>query len=495
MKRSLLLAAALSGGFVPAATAQGYLLRLDSRVQDVTYRGVRLDSIPVGSVVTGPDGGPETPDGYAVSCDPGAAVCEFYRPGPEHRGGPLVLSGDLTAWGFGVRGLSLHANARLGLDLGSADVWPGTEPALQLLEGYLDYTRSWFSGRAGRQIVKGRLGYTGFDGAFASASDLSTGLSGEAYIGIGLARGVALPVTAPALSPLDDFQPREHQLVAGANAGWQFSRGDLRVEYQREVDRDTRNFVSERVALSTSLRPAIGWNLTGGVDYDIARGLWGSADSRLSYSRRNWGTSAGLRRYRPYFDLWTIWGVFSPVPYTAVNGSFWVTPVPGLDLHGSGERYWYSDPEAATPLLNVDNDGWRWSAGAGASFATDWSAGADYQREFGPGAASNGVTLSLSWQPSPLLGLSATGGRQVRPLEFRYNQSELTWFGLQADVRPTDRLRLSAGATRYAENRNRPDASAFDWNQVRLVASVSWLLGSGADRPILPPPVRRPGER
>ncbi|HXI21843.1 MAG TPA: hypothetical protein VNH46_12185, partial [Gemmatimonadales bacterium] len=305
MKRQLLPLTLLLAGLAPAARAQGYNLRLDTRVQSVAYRGVRLDSIPVGSVVTMPDGSLESPDGYAVSCAPGAAVCEFYRPGAEHRGGPLVLGGDLTAWGFGVRGLSLHANARLGLDLGTADAWPGTQPALQLLEGYLEYTRTWITGRAGRQIVRGRLGYTGFDGAFASATDLSTGLTGEAYIGYGLARSVALPVTAPALSPLDDFQPSRHHLVAGANGGWQFGRGDVRVEYQREVDRVTRNFVSERVALSTSVRPALGWNLTGGGYYDIARGLWGSADGRVSYSRRRWGGSAGLRRYRPYFDLWT----------------------------------------------------------------------------------------------------------------------------------------------------------------------------------------------
>ncbi|HXI21536.1 MAG TPA: hypothetical protein VNH46_10645, partial [Gemmatimonadales bacterium] len=81
MRRQLLPLALLLAGLAPAARAQGYNLRLDTRVQSVAYRGVRLDSIPVGSVVTMPDGSLESPDGYAVSCAPGAAVCEFYRPG------------------------------------------------------------------------------------------------------------------------------------------------------------------------------------------------------------------------------------------------------------------------------------------------------------------------------------------------------------------------------------------------------------------------------
>ena len=59
---------------------------------------------------------------------------------------------------------------------------------------------------------------------------------------------------------------------------------DARLDYEREVDRDTRNFVSERMAFSATLRPLFGWSLTGGADYDLARGLWGSADLSLPAS-------------------------------------------------------------------------------------------------------------------------------------------------------------------------------------------------------------------
>lgn len=496
MRRAFLAAGSALLLFPATASAQGYLLRLDTRVQSVAYRGVRLDSIPLASTVTGANGGLETPDGFAVDCPNGQGTCTFYRPGPEKRGGPMVTSADLTAWGLGVPRLSLHANARLGVDLGDSDVWPGTDPAVQLLEGYLDYAAEWFDLRAGRQIETGRLGYTGYDGGAFTARSMRTGLSGKVYGGWGLARATALPVTAGALNPLDDFQPRQRQWVAGAVAEWQTSRADARFDYQREVDRDTRNLVSERIALSASARPLdMHWQLSGGAEYDLARDQWGSSDITVRYSRSRWNASAGARYYRPYFDLWTIWGVFSPVGYTAANGTIAIQPVKGLELTGSGERYWYAETFANTPLVPVEDNGWRWTTGVGYAFRQGWHVGGSYHAEYGPGASSKGWDAHLSWQPSRVLSISADGGHLDRPLEFRYNEAKLDWIGGQADIRPTDRLRFGLSATRYMEDRKRPDASAFDWDQTRIVASVSWLIGSGADRMPLPPAVRRRGDR
>lgn len=495
MRGARLLPALLLVAFPAALEAQGYLLRLDSRVQHVNYRGVRLDSILASAAVPGPGGGLQTSDGYAVDCAGGSAFCSFYRPGPDRSAGPLVTSANLTAWGLGLPRLSFHLDARLGVDLGTADAWPGTDPAMQLLEGYLEYAGDWFRGRAGRQVEQGRLGYTGFDGAAVTARKSELGLSGEIYGGLGLARGTALPVTSAALDPLDDFQPRQRQLVAGVNGEWQHRYGDVRVEYQREVDRDTRNFVSERVALSGTVRPLPAWRLSGGTEYDIARGEWGTSDLDLSVAQRRWSAGAGVRRYRPYFDLWTIWGVFSPVPYTAVNGRVRLSPVSALELFAGGEQYWYDGAGAGTPLVKEEDSGWRWNVGGGYAFADGWHAGGGYHTEFGAGAASRGWDAQLSWQAHRVLTLSADGGRMIRPLEFRYNESAVTWVGLNADIRPNERFRIGLGASRYWEERRRPDAGGFDWNQTRLVASLSWLIGSGADRIPLPPAVRRRGDR
>ncbi|MBW8840022.1 MAG: hypothetical protein JF602_09255, partial [Gemmatimonadetes bacterium] len=143
------LALALLGLHPSQSQAQGYSLRLDSRVQRVTYRGMEMDSIPVGDVITGPTGGPRTPDDFSVRCPPGSAYCFYFRGGPELTGGPMVTTVDLTLWGLGITGLSVRANGRLGLDLDGDETWPGTEPAVQVTEAYAEYSRRQFTVRGG----------------------------------------------------------------------------------------------------------------------------------------------------------------------------------------------------------------------------------------------------------------------------------------------------------------------------------------------------------
>lgn len=495
MRTALLSGLVLSVAIPAAGMAQQYLVRIDSRVQAATYRGVLKDSLLAGQVIIGTGGRPETPDGYAAACVTGRTYCTFYRAGPRQRGAPFVTSADLAVWGLGVRGLSAHLNGRVGTDLGSTAVWPGLDPAVQLIEGYAEYAAERFTVRGGRQVERGRLGYYGYDGGRLAVRFPSAGLTAIAYGGFGLARAAALPVTSDALNPLDDFQPRQRQLLAGAALEWQHRLGDARLDYEREVDQDPRNLVSERMALSASFRPLTGWSLSGGADYDLARGWWGSADLTLRHSETHFGGSAGVRRYRPYFDLWTLWGVFSPVPYRAVNGSLWISPVHGLTLRGGGERYWYANADANAPLFSAETKGWRWNAGASFSISSAISLDGGYQAEFGPGAGSQGVDGSLSLRPVHALTLTAEGGHLVRPLEFRDEDPALTWYGLSIDLRVTERLRLGVGGTRYDENRRRGDASGIDWSQTRLRASLSWLFGSDADRLPLPPAVRREGRR
>ena len=473
-----------------AAEAQGYRLRFDSRVQSVAYRGVTPDSIPADDIVSGPSGGPRTPDGFAVNCPVASAHCFFFRPGPRRQGGPMTTTADLTLWGLGIRGLSARVHTRLGVDLGDDEVWPGTDPALQLTEAYAEYAHRLFTARGGRQLLVNRLGIVGFDGGRATTHFGSSGATAEAYIGLGLARATALPVTSPALDPLDEFQPRSRHVLAGAAVGYRARLADIRLDYQREVDRDSRNFVSERASLTVDFNPIQRWSFVAGVDYDLANTWFGNADASVRYTAP-WITAVGgLRQYRPHFDLWTIWGAFSPVPYHAVNTGVWVRPIRGVEVRARWERFAYSDTETDTPLAQVDDDGWRVGAGVTWTPVPAWRFDAGYREEYGPGASSDGFEGSVSWLPTSALSLTAYGSTLDRPLEFRFEDASVEVIGFDLDWRAGERFSIGVGAAHYGEERDRPDAAAFDWNQTRLHARATLLFRSETDVIPLPPALR-----
>lgn len=493
MKTAILLLALLA---VPVgASAQGFRLRLDTRAQAVQYRGVLLDSIPVGDTVTATTGGPATSDGFAVSCPPGSAYCDFFRPGAVQSGSPITSTADLLLWGLGLPGLSIHATARVGGSLGNADAWPGTVPAGQLLEGYAQYAMDHGTLQLGRQTVTSRLGFIGFDGGELTLRGANGKLELAGYGGWGLAQGTALPISSLALNPLVDFQPAERQLVAGAWGAWTSRRADVRVNYMREVDPSVDYFVSERVGFDVAVRPLRGLSLTGGADYDLAAGWWGSAEAALGFAPANGRVSGtvSVKRYRPHFDLWTIWGAFSPVPYRAVDGSLSFAPIHMLRLRVYGQRYQFDSADVLSPLATYQTSGWRFSWGATLIPTSRWTIDGGYHSEFGPGAASRGFEAAVGFTPVQSFTIGVQAATVDRPLEYRLDDSSLKLYGLNAEYRAASRWRVQFDASRYVESRDRPDASGFDWNQFRVSARVVLLLGGSAGTGLthLPPAVRR----
>jgi hypothetical protein len=483
------VAVLLAGAAHPVA-GQDYRLRLDSRVQTVSFRGVTLDSIPASQVVIGANGGLETPDGRAVTCFSSSGYCVFYLPGQQLSSAPLVSSADLTAWGFGVPGLSVRANVRWSTDLTGDDDFPGTEPAVELLEAYGEYAAASLTGRLGRQHDAGRLGWVGFDGAELIVRPRGGHLELTGYGGWGLARAADVPVTSPSLNPLGEFQLPERQVTAGARAAWRGARAEIQAEYRREVDRSSDQFVSERAAMAAVLRPADHFTVTGGADYDLAQGWWGTSDLTLRYSDRLVSADAGVRRYRPFFELWTIWGAFSPVGYTAIDGSLAVSLVRRLRFRAGGERYWFDDSGAETGLATYEEEGWRVSFSATAMPTASLIVDGAFHEEFGPGASSRTWDARVSWQPRADLSLAAFGSTLMRPLELRFDEAHVDALGIDVDYRLSNRFRIAISGAQFFEDRRRPDPGAFDWNQFRLQARLTWLLGTDPDRLRLPPAIR-----
>jgi hypothetical protein len=254
-------------------------------------------------------------------------------------------------------------------------------------------------------------------------------------------------------------------------------------------------FVSDRAAGSVAVRPLRALTVSAGGEYDLAFGEVGSADATVTWIARGYSLTGGVRRYRPFFDLWTIWGAFSPVPYTSWHAAGSLTPVRGLTVRARGEHYRFRDAEVFTPNVTVEDRGWRFETGATWTPLPVVTLEAGYQSEFGPGSSSRGLTGRVTWEARPDLSLGAQAARLRRPLELRFNDAELTSFGLDGEYRPNPRWRFGLQAIRYQEDRNRPDASALDWDQFRFAARVSVLFGTNADRVRLPPAVRGVGSR
>lgn len=468
-------------------SAQGWRLRLDANTQVVSYRGWQMDSIPVSAAVTGPSGGPTTSDGYAVACD-GGPWCVFFRPGARQQSAPGVVDADATMWGLGVRGLSVHTHARVGGDLVGDGSWPGPDRTFELVEGYADYDHGGWGARLGRQLTHGRLGAYGFDGAMLSVRDRTRTLSAAIYGGWGLGRAADVPVTSGALDPLNDYRPAGRQLFAGGTARISGSTVDLSVEYLRETDAVDYGIAQERVGVSGDihLHPAP-VTLIGDLQYDLAAGLWGSWDIGGRWLARPLTITATIRQYRPIFDLWSIWQAFSPSPYHAVDGAVSWAASRRITVQWNGERYWYPDADVSTPLTSFTDHGWRSTVNVSWVLTDRVTTSAGWNAELGPGAGSQGWNGSVLWKAGPRWSLTARGGSLDRPLEYRDDLSSLGWYGISADLRISDRLRLGATLDRWNEDRTRPDSGGISWDQTRASLSASWTLVSDADRLPLPP--------
>ena len=490
---ALIAAVVLVTATAPApAAAQQYRARVDASAQAVSFRGLVSDSIAFASVVPAPSGGLETPDGHAVRCGAGE-FCYFLRPGEALRGIPVTTTANVVLWGFGVQGLTLRATGRLLADLGRDQVWPRTDPSAQLIEGYLEYQRSPVVVRGGRQVVTSRLEPIGFDGGWLRIRADDASLEVVGYGGWGLGQAAALPAMSPALNPLDEWRPRDRQIVAGAEASVSHRNIDVRGEYRREIDPRDDYFVSERTALSISARAAA-LRAVGGMDYNIAEGRLGSADVTLTYLHPRFSVSGGARHYRPYFSLWTLWGAFSPVPYNAVTGSAALRATGWLSLHARGERYRYEDANSTTGLVpRLEDRGWRAGTGATATLSPHWTLDGNYHLEHGPGASGRFIDGAVSWAPGERVAFDVYGGSLARPLELRYYDATSRWIGGRVEWRLTTQRRLWGDVAHVDDDRQRPDASASSLRQVRVRTGLSLAFGTSADRIPLPP-ARRTGQ-
>jgi hypothetical protein len=219
----------------------------------------------------------------------------------------------LSAWGFGLQGLSATVQLRARQDLGGGFRWPRTDDGFDAMLAYATWVRDSFTVRGGRQEVPSGLGFPSFDGGLARWS--SGTMRVEVYGGRSLARGLREPADE-ALRGLDDFVPDQSSILFGGSVRGRIGGTAVTGRYQRELLSDRSGLASERASVDAS--GSVSWGAyRAALDYDFGRGVLGKG--HLTFSRAlsgaSWLGELSLVRYMPYFSLSTIWGFFEPVAY------------------------------------------------------------------------------------------------------------------------------------------------------------------------------------
>lgn len=475
----VVLAVLLStAGLLPRrAIAQSVRISGVTTVRYISVRPLAEDSIEAGDVVGDSILG-ETPSGFPVRCIPDAPYCHYLR--PDSRTGTLPFLNDITvsAWGFG-RGIQVRARmfVRTGLE-GDPRIWPRADDPFDAVELYVDYSRPRWSARAGRQARTSGLGYYNYDGASVSLRPLR-GLVVDGYAGWSLAQGLNEPRNSDHLAAIEPYAPDKRGLIFGAGVTYRPSpRGGASVLYQREIQDDRKALYSERMALAGNYR----WNrfsLDATLNTDLAlRQLNLARVQGTARIGRDWTADLFARRYRPFFELWTIWGAFSPVAFSEGGaGVSWRPRSATYQVRGHVAYRAYDDTNTSATFGEIRDTGWRVGANFDLSLGPDWQLQALYSADVNPGAARSegGVQVQRTTWKNGFVG----GGLQVSQLAYEYKIDEGVLLGLNvtAGMELSSRFSVSGGLQGYWHT-GTGSAPEADWNQLRANLRLDWTLGT-----------------
>jgi hypothetical protein len=414
-----------------------------------------------------------------IAAAPGGCVSDVpcYASLPEERSFAATQDVSLTAWGFGVQGLSstvlLRGRARLGSDL----VWPRTDDRFDALLAYAQIVRGPLTVRAGRQEIRSGLGFPSFDGGTVAWYGAQGALRLEAYGGRSLARGLREPAR-DALRAVEDFIPDESVLLFGGSARWRLNNLSVTGRYQRELLGDRSGLASERGAVDLGLTTPEG-RFVASADYDFGLQRAGKAEASWTrpFAGGRWLASVSALRYVPYFSLSTIWGFFEPVPYHGVQARGAWSPSSTLTVWaGAGWRR-YGDTQTETVLKPLVDDGKRGELGGRWAASREIAVEGSYQLEWTAGAFLSSVDAAVRWSASERLGiaLDATTFQQIE--EFRLGDGRGYGAGASADATFLGRLDLSGGLSILRHRTSGAGMGHSPWNQARAWTSVRVRVG------------------
>ncbi len=419
----------------------------------------------------------QTPEGRVVRCVQGATWCRGTRPADPVSTIPMTQDLEFSAWGFGegVRAFA-HLRGRTAWG-GNPDLWPRAEDDFDLLAAYGEMTRDRYRVRAGRQWTTSGLGFYNFDGVSLLVRPRSD-LSVEGSAGRSLVRGLNEPRTGGALEAIDALAPIEPGLMLTGQVRYRPSPNlALTGLYHRDVRDDRAGLYAELARVEGVVRHA-GGSLEASMERDLAGGAFNELRVRVRTPPVLSSVAAlEVRRYRPYFELWTIWGAFSPVGFDEGRAEVtWARARGDLILRGDVAYRSYDDTGMETSVGSFRTDGWAVGGHANWSPRDFWRVEGSYRMEVGFGAARSegqlGVRRSLDRGH-----VAARGVAFQRLYEFRLDHGVVVGLGAEAGLDVADRSRLIIDVASY-RHLDQGDAPDMDWNQLRASLRLRWTVGA-----------------
>jgi len=419
--------------------------------------------------------------GQQVVCTPGLHCIRYEASPVDH-----VVHGtedvSLTAWGLGLQGLSATVLLEGRADLAGDFTWPRSNDPFDAVLAYAQLVRGRLRIRLGRQDARSQLGFSSFDGGDVRWSPIPR-VRLEAYGGRSLARALREP-RDEALKGLQRYVPDQDAYLFGGAVEAEPVRGtELSARYQRDIWANHAALLSERATVAVRSVTMAPLRIDASGDYDFAFGRVGKAHLTLQIpiAPLSVEVDATARRYLPYFELYTIWGFFSPVAYheAELSGKWW--PTRTLQFSVSGARRWYGETPTSNflPILEpLQGTAWRSSADVRWTPTSSLWVSGRYHLEWANGGFLSSGNLSARWQVDPRLSVSVNGTALQQLEEFRFGQSTAVGVGGSGRFQITSRLELGAGVSVYRRlsSDHRYQAN-LDWSQLRGWSSLQVAIG------------------
>lgn len=478
---------AMVPAMVPATVAaQGMRISGVTTLQFVELRPLVIDSL-LQTLVPGTGESRTSPGGVPAICPLGGAFCQFERSGNRLSAAPVLQDLTFAGWGL-AQGLSFHGDLRARTQLGgetgeSEFLFPRANDHLDVMDAYAQLDRATWSGRLGRQWVTGGLGTYAFDGADAiwrHDQVTAEGWSGRALIG-----GLAEPYTTGQLAAIDNLPPQQDGYAFGARVRYRpDALNAASVMYQRVLVADRSGLYSERAAFDGSTR-----QFTFAVDlsaiYNFATADWDETRLRIGTGgERAVGYSFEARHSRPFFELWTIWGAFSPVGFDEERATIDWHPRASefsFAIHGATRRYAQTNAG-----ISLRTNGWRAGTDVRWQGQGNVSASGSYDVDVGTGASSTDANAAVRWMPVAEISVGANAVVTQSIYEFRIGTGRIYGLAVDAAMPIKADVRLAADAGLYQHTLTN-GAPGPDWTQRRASIRLEWMLGhdpgSGAKVP------------